>query len=136
MEQVKSKKTYQTEQKRQLLRFLQENKTKQYTIDEMISHMEQEHMPGKSTVYRLIKQLVEEGKVKRCNKNNSRQFVYQLLDGEACSLHFHMQCENCGRLFHMEEEETKQVQNLLHIKENFHLDISRSLLFGICATCK
>lgn len=136
MEQVKSKKTYQTEQKRQLLRFLQENKTKQYTIDEMISHMEQEHMPGKSTVYRLIKQLVEEGKVKRCNKNNSRQFVYQLLDGEACSLHFHMQCENCGRLFHMEEEETKQVQNLLHIKENFHLDISRSLLLGICATCK
>lgn len=136
MQEVKHKKTYQTEQKRQLLYFLQENKTKQYSIDEIISHMEQEHMPGKSTVYRLMKQLVEEGKVKRCNKNNSRQFVYQLLDGEACSLHFHMQCENCGRLFHLHEEETKQVQYLLRLKEGFDIDIGRSLFFGVCAACK
>lgn len=136
MEQAKHKKTYQTEQKRQLLHFLQENKTKQYTIDEMISHMEVDHMPGKSTIYRLMKQLVEEGRVKRCNKHNSRQFVYQLLDGEGCSMHFHMQCENCGRLFHMEEEETRQVQYLLHLKENFDIDIGRSLFLGVCAACK
>ena len=129
----KTKRIYQTEQRKQLLQFLQENKTKQYTIDEIISHMGREHMPGKSTVYRLIKQLVEEGKVKRCNKNNSRQFVYQLLDGECCHEHFHLQCENCGKLFHLEEEETRQVQYLLHLKENFDIDVGRSLFMGVCS---
>lgn len=132
----KTKRIYQTEQRKQLLQFLQENKTKQYTIDEIISHMGKEHMPGKSTVYRLIKQLVEEGKVKRCNKNNSRQFVYQLLDGECCHEHFHLQCENCGKLFHLEEEETRQVQYLLHLKENFDIDVGRSLFMGVCSGCK
>lgn len=136
MESTKCKRSYQTEQKRQLLHFLHENKTKQYTIDEMISHMDSENMPGKSTIYRLMKQLVEEGKVKRCNKNNSRQFVYQLLDGECCSMHFHLQCENCGKLFHLQEEETRQVQYFLHLKKNFDIDIGRSLFLGICENCK
>ena len=57
----KGKKTYQTEQKKQLLDFLREHKEEHYTIDQIILNLQGEHTPGKSTVYRLIKQLVEEG---------------------------------------------------------------------------
>ena len=46
--------------------------------------------PGESTVYRLIKQLVESGEVKRTVRGNSRTFVYQLTDGESCHHHLHM----------------------------------------------
>ncbi len=131
----KGKKTYQTEQKKQLLDFLREHKEEHYTIDQIILNLQGEHTPGKSTVYRLIKQLVEEGVVKRSNTGNSRQFVYQLLDGERCSHHFHMQCESCGKLFHLQEEKTKEVQGLLKAQEEFQIDVSRCVLFGTCGNC-
>lgn len=131
----RQKRTYHTEQRKQVLTFLTEHKGQQYTIDEVISHMSGEHLPGKSTVYRLMKQLVEEGLVKRCNKGNSRQFTYQLLDGEACSHHFHMQCESCGKLFHLAEEKSKEVQGFLQQAEQFDLDLTRCMLYGICGTC-
>ena len=42
----------------------------------------------------------------------------------------------CGKLFHLEEEETRQVQYLLHLKENFDIDVGRSLFMGVCSGCK
>lgn len=130
------KKVYQTEQKKQVLQFLKANNKKQYTIDEIVAGIQGENKPGKSTIYRIIKQLVEDGQVKRSNKNNTRQFVYQLLDGEACHHHFHMQCDNCGKLFHLKEEETKMVQGFLQQQEEFQLDVSRCVLYGTCTACK
>ena len=136
METGMGKKIYQTEQRKQILQFLKENKKMQYTIEEIVANMNGEHRPGKSTIYRIIKQLVEEGQVKRSNKNNTRQFVYQLLDGEACHHHFHMQCESCGKLFHLKEEKTKQVQGLLQQQEQFLVDIRRCVFYGTCMSCK
>ncbi len=130
------KKIYHTEQRKQLLSFLQEHKTEQYSIDEMIALMDPENMPGKSTVYRLMKQLVEEGIVKRSNKENTRQFVYQLLEGKQCSHHFHLQCENCGKLFHLKEEETEQVKGMLQLQDKFHVDVSKCVLVGTCENCE
>ena len=131
----KAKKIYQTEQRKLLLQFLQEHKTEQYSIDEIVSKLTGEKVPGKSTVYRLTKQLVEDGLVKRCNKGNSRQFTYQLLDGECCNHHFHMQCENCGKLIHLEEQETKKIQHFLEQMEDFDLDVGKSMLYGRCKQC-
>jgi len=130
------KKIYHTEQRKQLLAFLQEHKTEQYSIDEMIALMDPENMPGKSTVYRLMKQLVEEGIVKRSNKENTRQFVYQLLEGKQCSHHFHLQCENCGKLFHLKEEETEQVKGMLQLQDKFHVDVSNACLWELAKTVR
>lgn len=131
----KSKKSYQTEQKKQLLQFLKEHKSQQYTIDEIVSRMEGDKVPGKSTVYRLMKQLVDEELVKRSNVGNSRQFTYQLLDGERCSHHLHMQCESCGKLFHLQEQASRQVEGLLNKNNEFALDVGHCILYGTCKTC-
>ena len=92
---------YNTIQKGELLDFLGRHRTSAYTVKEIADLMKADSAipkpPGESTVYRLIKQLVESGEVKRTVRGNSRTFVYQLTDGESCHHHLHMKCVTCGK---------------------------------------
>ena len=70
---------YKTQQKKILLKFLEENCNKQLSIEEMLSLLPLGSM-GKSTVYRLVHNLTEEGILKRYMRENTKTFVYQLFD--------------------------------------------------------
>lgn len=131
---------YQTEQKRVLFQYLEKNKEHSYSIDELVEGMKTDpditNIPGKSTVYRLISELVQEGLVKRFVKGNSRQFIYQLVHGEHCGHHLHMKCSLCGKLIHMEDEESEAILAQVLEKHKFFVDEGNTILFGQCDTCK
>ena len=129
---------YQTEQKKMLIDFLSEQHERAYTIEEAVLALRErcgEAAPAKSTVYRLMQRLVEEGTVKRLGVGNSRRFVYQLMTGEDCCAHLHMKCHACGKLFHVEAEISHQIASTLKLAGGFSLDESETVLFGECATC-
>jgi len=126
---------YQTEQRKRLLAFLQKNPDGQYAIEEIIVHLAGEGAPGKSTVYRLMSKLVEEGRVRRYTKGNGRQFLYQLIDGENCHDHWHLKCIRCGKLIHMDVDTTSFMQQSVRSKHHFFIDGDRTLLFGQCEEC-
>ena len=90
---------------------------------------------GKSTIYRLIGQMLEEGVVRRTVKGNSRQFLYQYSGGAGCSHHLHMKCRECGKILHMNDEESNNLFALLQENSNFKLDIKETLLLGQCEKC-
>ena len=60
---------YVTEQKRILKKILEDNSDSAYTVEELMLKMASVYpdgdVPGRSTVYRLMTHLVEEGSVKR-----------------------------------------------------------------------
>jgi Fur family ferric uptake transcriptional regulator len=92
-------------------------------------------VPGESSIYRLIKELVESGEVKRTVKGNSRNFVYQITGGESCHHHLHMKCISCGKLYHMNDEESRELMERIFKEEHFELD-SNAVLPGRCEGCK
>ena len=129
---------YQTEQKRMLLQFLREHCERAYTVEEAVEALRVHggaSAPAKSTVYRLMQRLVEEGEVKRFAVGNSRRFVYQLMGGEECHSHLHMKCRACGRLFHLEERVSHALARTLATANGFSLDQADTVLFGECADC-
>ena len=129
---------YRTEQKKMLLDFLSEQHERAYTIEEAVAALRErcgERAPGKSTVYRLMQRLVEEGAVKRLSDGNSRRFVYQLMACEDCCAHLHMKCRACGRLFHLEENASRTIAQTLEAAGGFSLSEADTVLFGECATC-
>ena len=100
--------SYHTEQKKLLIKYLSEHKDNSQTIDEItegiaMSEGGKGSVPGKSTVYRLINKLLEDGKVRKFSKEGTRQAAYQLVEGAHCSSHLHLKCTECGKLFHMKE---------------------------------
>ena len=92
---------YNTEQKKILLDFLEANSENSYTIEEIISALGNRGI-GKSTVYRLMTQLVEEKKVRK-SAGEGRQFLYRITANEKCRHHLHLQCKDCGTVLHLDE---------------------------------
>lgn len=130
---------YNTEQKKTLVEFLQRNKDRAYTIEELAKELKTaygENAPGKSTVYRLIPHLSDEGLVRRIPKENGRGFLYQTVEDERCRGHLHLRCINCGRLLHLDDSLSEEL--LIKVKEicSFTVNEEETLLLGNCLACK
>lgn len=130
---------YRTEQKRMLLGFLEQNAETAYSIDEIIKGLGAQaagqESPGKSTVYRLMTKLVEEGSVKRFVKGNSRHFVYQLLQSGECKSHLHLKCNVCGSLIHLDRDTSDLLLSAVAGANHFAVSKQDTVLFGTCAHC-
>ncbi len=125
-------KGYQTEQKRVLLTFLEQNQSRMLTIEQIAAGLQSQSV-GKSTVYRLMNQLVEAGEVRRVVQGNSRRFGYQLVP-TPCHGHLHCRCVTCGRLYHLDSAVSGELGQLVK-PLGFALDPSKTTLMGVCDGC-
>lgn len=129
---------YQTVQKKALIDFMSNHSETAFSADELAENLKKEltnGAPGKSTVYRLLQKLVEVGSVKRMVKGNSRKFVYQIAAGEHCDSHLHLKCTNCGKLLHMDDDQSHNLLMQVLRKNNFSIDEKQTVLLGRCIGC-
>ncbi len=128
-----NQRNYMTQQKKELLQFLQLHSDRHFTVEQIANEM---GGTGKSTVYRLIAKLVNDGTVRRFEANNSKSFVYQFAgQNSGCDCHFHLKCVKCGRLIHMECDQLSDVKNHIATEHNFLIGASRAVLYGECTSC-
>lgn len=127
-------KTYNTQQRKHLIDFLQSNSSEAFTIEEIINAMGGSEI-SQSTAYRLMTKLVEDGLVHRSVKGNSRSFVYQYISDHKCEGHLHMKCTDCGKVYHLDSGITAQIQNNIKNNTSFEID-NHSVLLGKCNLCK
>ena len=132
--------SYHTEQKKLLLAYLTKHKDNSRTIEEITQGLrlfasDSTSVPGKSTVYRLINKLLEEGKVKKFSKEGTRQAAYQLVEGAHCSSHLHLKCTECGRIFHMEDKLSDELISKISDDQSFVVNRTETVLYGKCRIC-
>ncbi len=126
---------YQTAGKKWLLNFLQKNANTAFTIEEITARLDGNDAPGKSTVYRLLPQLVDAGLVKRFAKEHSRQFMYQAVGCAHHNDHLHLKCTDCGKILHLTHNDTHSLLNTILQNNDFAVDEAQTILFGRCAAC-
>ena len=131
---------YETRQRRILLDYLNAHPDRGFSVEELYEGVSAEHaadiVPGKSTVYRLIARLVNEGLVKRFAAGQGRQFAYQIVACAACDKHLHLKCTACGGLYHMDHAVSEQIMREVLSRSDFSLDEKETVLFGVCKGCK
>ena len=130
---------YITEQKTMLLSFLKLNHDDAFTVDQLTGALNASYgdrSPGKSTVYRLITKLTEDGIVKKAAKTNSRCFVYQIVGESECHNHLHLKCLDCGKLIHLDEEISDELLDKVKKLNDFSVNEDETVILGKCAECK
>lgn len=93
---------------------------------------------GKSTVYRQLSHLCEEKQLRRFEDvapDGSAVHVYQYLPSNGCEAHFHLKCLRCGRINHLECEQTEALLRHVRAAHGFSVDCGSSILYGICDSC-
>ena len=130
---------YVTEQKLILKKILKDNRDQAYTVEELMEKMRSacpDNAPARSTVYRLITHLTEEGEVKRFVPKNSRKAAYQIVGGEHCDCHLHLKCMGCGKLLHLDESISDELLDKVRNTSGFFVSEEDTVLFGKCNTCR
>ena len=130
-------KSYKTKQREIILDFIIRNKDRHITADELLEHLKAEgNSVGKSTVYRYLEKLVQEGKLKKYYLEEGMSACYQYADGENCCEHYHFKCKVCGELFHVECGELKGLSEHIFEHHGFLIDLSKTIIYGVCKKCK
>ena len=130
---------YNTEQKKILIDFLEQHHDSSYTVEEIIEGIDNSGVNislGKSTVYRIMTELVEARRVQRFADKKGRSFLYRIIADDLCRSHLHMKCMRCGRIFHLDRATSDALLERVKTINDFVISEEDTLLFGNCSACK
>lgn len=127
---------YRTRQREALTEYMAEHTDEALTAAEIAEGMRREGRGcGRSTVYRLLARLEEEGAVRRVTGKNGREQAYRLA-AESCHHHLHLKCVGCGRLGHMDEALSERILTEVAGGAGFTVDREETVLLGYCSECR
>lgn len=121
---------YNTRQKSAVISFFAAGSSRAFTPEEVASALPD--VP-RSTVYRIIKQLSDDGCLRKTG-TSGRSAVYQYL-GKDCMSHMHIRCRVCGRTAHLDAATTRQIEALVSSGSGFEA-LDSTVLEGLCSECR
>ena len=124
--------TYKTGKKKIITELLSASPDRAFEIEEICDRI-LDGGRGKSTVYRLLGELVNEGVVRRLTEDGDRSYRYQYFAGE-CHGHLHLSCSSCGSLVHLDGEASHRVKESV-MAAGFTLE-DGAVLKGECERCR
>lgn len=124
---------YKTGKKELILELLSRDADASYTIEEIADAITPDGS-GRSTVFRLVSELVSSGCLRRLSDGKTRRCTYQYVGDEHCHRHLHLKCRGCGRLIHLDESVSRAFEKKILSIGGFAIE-EGSFLFGTCREC-
>ena len=128
---------YQTKQRQAILDYLQRHREQHVTVKEIAAYFEGENRPvGVTTIYRRLEELEKLGSVRRYTGDKAGA-CFQLVDEEGgCKEHFHLKCESCGKLYHVECSYLEGISAHILEQHGFAVNPTKITLYGLCENCR
>lgn len=128
-------KGYNTKPRAIILDILQSNKLKHLTADEILDILKDNQTPvGRATLYRYLDHLVQTGEVKKYYIGDGMSACYQYGDEKTMN-HYHLKCNICGKLFHVELYQMDRLISSIKKQNGFLVDGARTIIYGVCDEC-
>lgn len=128
---------YKTKQKTAIMQCIERMGDKHFTIDELCDTLNKKgETVGRTTVYRFVEKLSGDGVLRKFVMPQGESSCYQYVgDNNHCNEHFHLKCERCGSLIHIDCDEMSALAE--HIKEHhgFYLNPLKTVIYGVCEDC-
>mgnify|MGYP000000071816 FL=1 len=124
---------YNTKQRDEIVDFFSRHRGSCFTAKDIITSGEV--TVGEATVYRTLTKLANQGVLKRFTGDGSGA-CYQLMDERKCSSHFHLKCDRCQKLIHMDCGFMKEMQQHIEKNHGFAVDVGRTVIYGLCSDCQ
>jgi Fur family ferric uptake transcriptional regulator len=107
------------------------------TADELIDILKTSgEKVSRATVYRYLKELVETGRVKKYSLGEKNSSCYSFVgENSDCHEHYHLMCEGCGKLEHIESDVMKSFADSAKKCFGFEIDEGKTVFYGKCKNC-
>lgn len=101
------------------------------TADEIYDEVIKTHPNiSRATVYRNLKQLAEEGKIRRVNISNGADCFDHILEE-----HYHAQCLKCGKIIDVKMDYMRGLEHAIEQADDFVFNGHDIIFKGICRDC-
>lgn len=124
---------YKTNQRKIILDFLSASGGKHLTAAGVFAALRDSgHEVGRATVYRYLDKLTADGALRRYASPDGGGALYEYC---GCDGHFHLKCDVCGRLLHLECGDVPALFSHIEEKHDFRIDQARTVFHGTCGKC-
>lgn len=123
---------YKTRQRFVIEEFLKNNADRHITADEICSMLP---LVSRSTVYRCLERLQSEGRVRKYVAESGESACYQYVSDDSCKENFHLRCEKCQKLIHIECEHLDGLARHILDEHGFKINPLKTVLYGVCEDC-
>jgi len=132
------KNEYRTKARNAIIEYLKEHADRRIAARDIVEALARQSEPvDRSTVYRNLERLCREGKLVRYRDAEMDVTCYRYSEGqEACHAHIHAQCENCGKIFHLDNALFAAAEKRMHDEYGIGIDYGKTVITGICDQCK
>ena len=131
--------SYKTKQHEAILNYIISLNGEHVTAAQIAMHFETIGLQiGRTTIYRRLDKLTMDGILRRYVSDGVSGSCYQYMgaDGkEPCDSHWHLKCESCGELQHLDCEALEGVERHVMNEHAFQVNNMRTVLYGICNNC-
>jgi len=133
--------TYKTKQNSELLDYLKTIEGKHFTVADIHEHFQNEGKNiGTTTIYRNLEKLVEEGLVSKYTIDPGAPACFEYVSPDkhvhnATGSCFHLRCEVCEQLIHLDCDELFEINSHIMEEHNFKVNPMRTVIYGICESC-
>ncbi|MEG2204286.1 MAG: transcriptional repressor, partial [Oscillospiraceae bacterium] len=111
------------------------HKDSHLAVEDIVALLAAQDAPvGRTTVYRCLDRLIEQGVVRKYSAGERACACFQLA-GEDCCRHYHLKCTGCGALLHIECEQLDRLEAHILESHGFVLDPAKTVLYGQCSAC-
>jgi Fur family ferric uptake transcriptional regulator len=128
---------YNTRQGQRILEYMKSLGDAHVTIPQMARYFEEANEPvGHTTIYRRLEKLAAGGKIRKFVLHDEKTTCYQYVDeGARCREHFHLKCEVCGGLFHVDCDFLDKIEKHLARTHGFQINLLKTVFYGTCGKC-
>ncbi|MDR2375006.1 MAG: transcriptional repressor [Treponema sp.] len=128
---------YHTRQGEDILDYIRSLGGRHVTISSMARYFaDRDETIGQTTIYRHLERLAAEGSIHKYVLGDGKSACYQYVDNKAvCREHFHLICDRCGALIHVDCDLLEELRAHLLLEHKFQIDLLKTVLYGTCDTC-
>lgn len=127
---------HNTKQKSVILEFLKKSRS-HITADALTDMLKTSgEKVSRATVYRYLRELEESGRVMKYSLGEKNCSCYRyVVEDSDCREHYHLMCESCGRLEHIESDAIKNFAENAKKTFGFEIDEGKTVFYGKCRSC-
>ncbi|MDD6490059.1 MAG: Fur family transcriptional regulator [Clostridia bacterium] len=134
---MNSQSGYKTKQREAILKYLVDNSDSHVTVCQIADYLSSNgNHVGVTTIYRHLEKLLEQGLVRKYTVDGSTGACFQYVqENSRCREHFHLKCEKCGCLIHLECSHLDELYEHIYDDHAFRINPFRTVFYGICKEC-
>ncbi|MDR1947913.1 MAG: transcriptional repressor [Spirochaetaceae bacterium] len=127
---------YSTRQRQLILDYMASLGDSHVTVNQLVRHFDHEQAGiGQTTIYRHLEKLAAGGKIRKYVLSEGKSACYQYVENDTCHEHFHLSCEQCGGLIHLDCDLLDEIQRHLLEEHDFQINKLKTVFYGTCKKC-